>query len=94
VNEQHNTQMLPMNHAGKPVPPLDPSMVAIRNPGSFKEAAFSPPSRKRFPCAQEPSGADTIVSGTHVNAPRLRSWAATALSSWLGFYADSFRFAL
>jgi hypothetical protein len=61
-------------------------MVGHQNPGSFQEAALSPPSRKGFPSAQA-SDADIMVGGTHVNALRLRSLAATVLSSWLGFLA-------
>jgi len=74
VNEQHNTQMLPISHEANRFPPETPAWLAIRNPGSFKAAAFSPPSRKRFPRAQEPSDADTIVSGTHVNACACDLW--------------------
>jgi hypothetical protein len=78
--------MLPLNHGGKPVPALGPAWLAIRTPGASKRRRFRPPSRKRFPSAQA-SDADIMVDGTHVNALRLRSLAATLLSSWLGFLA-------
>jgi hypothetical protein len=63
-------------------------MVGHPHPGSFKEGALSPPSRERFPCAQEASDADTILGGTHVIALRLRSLAAAVLSSWLVSWVD------